>query len=83
MFFIYAILGVELFGKLSKYLKNLTYGQADFLLFLSLECEEITSSCDGISRYAHFHNFGMSFLTLFRIGTGDNWNGIMKVGIII
>ncbi|KAL3206040.1 hypothetical protein MRX96_040482 [Rhipicephalus microplus] len=25
-----------------------------------------------------FHNFGMAFLTLFRVATGDNWNGIMK-----
>jgi hypothetical protein len=23
-------------------------------------------------------SFGMAFLTLFRIATGDNWNGIMK-----
>lgn len=34
--------------------------------------------CDGLSKHAHFHNFGMAFLTLFRIATGDNWNGIMK-----
>ena len=35
-------------------------------------------ACDGLSKHAHFHNFGMAFLTLFRIATGDNWNGIMK-----
>ena len=34
--------------------------------------------CEGLSKHAHFHNFGMAFLTLFRIFTGDNWNGIMK-----
>ena len=41
-------------------------------------CDSIKNSCDGISKHAHFHNFGMSFLTLFRIATGDNWNTIMK-----
>jgi len=35
--------------------------------------------CVGLGRHAHFENFGMAFLTLFRIATGDNWNGIMKV----
>uniref|UniRef100_A0A3B4Y353 Voltage-dependent T-type calcium channel subunit alpha-1I-like n=1 Tax=Seriola lalandi dorsalis TaxID=1841481 RepID=A0A3B4Y353_SERLL len=29
-------------------------------------------------RHATFENFGMAFLTLFRVSTGDNWNGIMK-----
>lgn len=42
------------------------------------DCESTTSACDGLSKHAHFHNFGMAFLTLFRIATGDNWNGIMK-----
>ena len=37
--------------------------------------------CDGLSKHANFHNFGMALLTLFRIFTGDNWNGIMKVYI--
>uniref|UniRef100_A0AAY5EMU6 Ion transport domain-containing protein n=1 Tax=Electrophorus electricus TaxID=8005 RepID=A0AAY5EMU6_ELEEL len=30
------------------------------------------------SRHATFENFGMAFLTLFQVSTGDNWNGIMK-----
>ena len=47
-------------------------------LFLNLECESVKTHCDGLSKHAHFHNFGMAFLTLFRIATGDNWNGIMK-----
>lgn len=58
LFFIFAALGVELFGK--------------------LECSE-DHPCDGLGEHAHFKNFGMAFLTLFRIATGDNWNGIMKV----
>lgn len=33
----------------------------------------------GLDKHAHFKDFGMAFLTLFRIATGDNWNGIMKV----
>ncbi|XP_066529784.1 voltage-dependent T-type calcium channel subunit alpha-1H [Hoplias malabaricus] len=57
LFFIYAALGVELFGK--------------------LDCGEI-NPCEGLSRHATFENFGMAFLTLFRVSTGDNWNGIMK-----
>lgn len=32
----------------------------------------------GLGEHAHFANFGMAFLTLFRVATGDNWNGIMK-----
>ncbi|KAA0722589.1 Voltage-dependent T-type calcium channel subunit alpha-1H [Triplophysa tibetana] len=57
LFFIYAALGVELFGK--------------------LECTD-ENPCEGLSRHATFQNFGMAFLTLFRVSTGDNWNGIMK-----
>uniref|UniRef100_A0A7M4FAU4 Calcium voltage-gated channel subunit alpha1 H n=1 Tax=Crocodylus porosus TaxID=8502 RepID=A0A7M4FAU4_CROPO len=57
LFFIYAALGVELFGK--------------------LDCSE-DNPCEGLSRHATFTNFGMAFLTLFRVSTGDNWNGIMK-----
>ncbi|XP_062868964.1 voltage-dependent T-type calcium channel subunit alpha-1H [Trichomycterus rosablanca] len=57
LFFIYAALGVELFGK--------------------LECND-KNPCEGLSRHATFENFGMAFLTLFRVSTGDNWNGIMK-----
>lgn len=32
----------------------------------------------GLGEHAHFKSFGMAFLTLFRVATGDNWNGIMK-----
>lgn len=42
------------------------------------ECDE-THPCEGLGRHATFRNFGMAFLTLFRVSTGDNWNGIMKV----
>lgn len=44
----------------------------------SSECDE-THPCEGLGRHATFRNFGMAFLTLFRVSTGDNWNGIMKV----
>ncbi|XP_008849439.1 voltage-dependent T-type calcium channel subunit alpha-1I [Nannospalax galili] len=57
LFFIYAALGVELFGKLI--------------------CND-DNPCEGMSRHATFENFGMAFLTLFQVSTGDNWNGIMK-----
>ncbi|CAM4831211.1 unnamed protein product [Rotaria magnacalcarata] len=57
LFFIFAALGVELFGR--------------------LDCSD-ERPCAGLDKHAHFKGFGMSFLTLFRIATGDNWNGIMK-----
>lgn len=57
LFFIFAALGVELFGR--------------------LECSD-DYPCQGLGEHAHFANFGMAFLTLFRVATGDNWNGIMK-----
>ncbi|KAJ8318507.1 hypothetical protein KUTeg_003598 [Tegillarca granosa] len=57
LFFIFAALGVELFGR--------------------LECSE-EHPCEGLGKHAHFKDFGMAFLTLFRVATGDNWNGIMK-----
>lgn len=54
-------------------------GFADVLLLLSpADCSE-ENPCEGLSRHATFTNFGMAFLTLFRVSTGDNWNGIMKV----
>lgn len=45
--------------------------------FLSVCNDE--NPCEGMSRHATFENFGMAFLTLFQVSTGDNWNGIMKV----
>ena len=45
---------------------------------MTTECSDI-HPCEGLGKHAHFKNFGMAFLTLFRIATGDNWNGIMKV----
>uniref|UniRef100_A0A673FLB8 Voltage-dependent T-type calcium channel subunit alpha n=1 Tax=Sinocyclocheilus rhinocerous TaxID=307959 RepID=A0A673FLB8_9TELE len=62
LFFIYAALGVELFGEL---VCNVEY------------------PCEGMSRHATFENFGMAFLTLFQVSTGDNWNGIMKVELTL
>ncbi|XP_055342711.1 voltage-dependent T-type calcium channel subunit alpha-1G-like isoform X2 [Paramacrobiotus metropolitanus] len=46
-------------------------------LFGRLECDDL-HPCEGLGEHAHFRNFGMAFLTLFRVATGDNWNGIMK-----
>ena len=31
----------------------------------------------GPQRYANFEQFGYSMLTLFRMATGEAWNGIM------
>lgn len=52
------------------------------LWFLVLVCVAVCNEdypCEGMSRHATFENFGMAFLTLFQVSTGDNWNGIMKV----
>ena len=38
--------------------------------------------CEGLDNHAHFKNFGFSMLTLFRVSTGDNWNGILKVFVL-
>ena len=51
-------------------------GQADHL---SLSVCNDENPCEGMSRHDTFENFGMAFLTLFQVSTGDNWNGIMKV----
>lgn len=52
---------------------------ADVLLLpCPTDCSD-ENPCEGLSRHATFTNFGMAFLTLFRVSTGDNWNGIMKV----
>ncbi|CAF1127884.1 unnamed protein product [Rotaria sordida] len=40
-------------------------------LFGKLECSE-EQLCSGLNKHAHFKNFGMTLLTLFRIATGDN-----------
>lgn len=56
LFFIYACLGIQLFG--------------------TLDCTR--SSCQGLGPHAHFKDFGTAMLTLFRIATGDNWNGILE-----
>jgi hypothetical protein len=47
-------------------------------LFGKLLCDD-DHPCEGLGEHANFVNFGMAFLTLFRVATGDNWNGIMKV----
>jgi hypothetical protein len=61
-FFIYAALGIELFGTIC----------TDDTLF----------ECNSIGSFAHFRNFGMAMLVLFRLSTGDNWNGIMKDALL-
>jgi len=58
LFFIYAALGIELFGKICS--------------------DDELYECDSIGPFAHFRNFGMAMLVLFRLSTGDNWNGILK-----
>lgn len=61
LFFIFAALGIELFGRL-------TWKDG---------CNE-NYPCEGFSIHANFEDFPTAMLTLFRLSTGDNWNGMMK-----
>lgn len=84
LFFIFAALGVELFGDLGE--SSRACGRGGWGVWMGgltavlgpTECDD-THPCEGLGRHATFRNFGMAFLTLFRVSTGDNWNGIMKV----
>ena len=38
---------------------------------------------DVLSRHANFKNFPMAMLTLFRLATGENWNGLMHECMIL
>merc|ERR1712070_1161179 len=50
-------------------------------LFGRLDCSD-DNPCDGFDMdLANFKNFGMAMLVLFRISTGDNWNGMLKDAI--
>jgi len=57
LYFIFACLGTELFGRMA--------------------CT-VANGCEGMSDKANFENFFMSLLVLFRLSTGDNWNGMLK-----
>ncbi|CAH3037176.1 unnamed protein product [Porites lobata] len=46
-------------------------------LFGTVECSP-SQPCQGLGPHAHFRDFGTAMLTLFRIATGDNWNGILE-----
>lgn len=56
------------------------YSTLGIELFGRLDCTD-ANGCDGLSEYANFKNFGMAMLVLFRLSTGDNWNGMMKDGL--
>ncbi|NXG49464.1 CAC1G protein, partial [Psilopogon haemacephalus] len=84
LFFIFAALGVELFGDLGECGAAGGGGggqergrQGLTAVPAPAECDD-SHPCEGLGRHATFRNFGMAFLTLFRVSTGDNWNGIMK-----
>ncbi|KAF8793167.1 Voltage-dependent T-type calcium channel like protein [Argiope bruennichi] len=49
----------------------------EYKRLINIKCTE-DLPCEGLGEHAHFKDFGMAFLTLFRVATGDNWNGIMK-----
>ena len=81
LFFMFAALGVELFGRIGTTYCIFVYylsfiGNATIFKKL-LECSD-DHPCDAMDEHASFVNFGMAFLTLFRVATGDNWSGIME-----
>jgi len=52
------------------------FAAAGVQMFMYLDCPD-SNPCDGIDKHAHFENWPMGMLTLFRIATGDNGNGIL------
>jgi len=54
------------------------YAAAGVEMFGKLGCKRDVNECQGISEHANFENFFIAMLTLFRIWTGDNGNGILK-----
>jgi hypothetical protein len=58
VFFVFAVLGIKLFGKTADYLDG-------YDRFAEL------------NRHANFESFGAAMLLLFRLATGENWNGVM------
>ena len=77
LFFIYAILGVNLFwevkpGEVHNYYLLRIYSNPGYLYpFVWINLQELTSHSD-------FSTFLISMLTLFRIVTGDQWNFLMR-----
>lgn len=51
------------------------YACAGVQMFGRLGCTD-ENPCEGIDKHAHFENWPMAMLTLFRICTGDNGSGI-------
>lgn len=56
LLFIFATIGVELFGR--------------------LDCSD-EIPCQGLDQHSNFKAFDAALLTLFRVATNDNWNGIL------
>ena len=54
------------------------YAAAGVEMFGRLACVPDVNECNGLSRHANFENFFIAMLTLFRIWTGDNGNGLLK-----
>ena len=53
------------------------FAAAGVQMFMYLDCPD-TNPCDGIDKHAHFQNWPMAMLTLFRIATGDNGVGMVS-----
>lgn len=54
------------------------YAAAGVEMFGRMACKKELVECTGISEHANFENFFIAMLTLFRIWTGDNGNGILR-----
>ena len=52
------------------------FAAAGVQMFMYLDCTD-DNPCEGIDKHAHFENWPMAMLLLFRISTGDNGNGIL------
>ena len=50
-------------------------------IYFILECDIRLNECNGINKHTNFNNVGASFITLFRMLTGD-LNGVLRVSTI-
>ena len=72
-FFMYAVLGVQLFC-------NVKHGKI-FHSYIVYTCRRLIDlsliAGEALGRHADFSNFGISLFTLFRMSSGENWNVVM------
>lgn len=68
----------------SRLVRTVSPAHSEILIYVikyvlcSQECSK-EFPCQGLHRHTNFNNFGIALLTLYKVCTGDNWGGILKV----